>query len=90
MQTNFNPTTFLSLNEFRMCEKIWTLPVKVSKRSLNGRPLFIGKAPGMRTFRNLAQNIEEVLYSAMAVFQHAKGTRPDGCAIRSYLQTLDS
>ncbi len=26
MQTNFNPTTFLSLNKFRMCEKYWTLP----------------------------------------------------------------
>jgi len=45
--------------------------VKILKRRLHGRPLFAGKASGMRTFSNHTQDVEEMLNPAMAVFQHA-------------------
>jgi hypothetical protein len=33
-QINFNPTTFLSHNEDRMCEKVWTLPPRFECRAM--------------------------------------------------------
>ena len=45
--------------------------MKVLKGSLYGSPLLASKALGVRTFSNHAQDVEEVLYPAMAVFQHA-------------------
>jgi hypothetical protein len=45
--------------------------MKVLKGSLYGGPLFAGKTPGVRSIRDQAEDVEEVLNPAMAVFQHA-------------------
>ncbi len=45
--------------------------MKVLKGSLYGGPLFAGEAPGVCTFSNHAQDVEEMLNPAMTVFQHA-------------------
>jgi hypothetical protein len=45
--------------------------MKILKRGLYGGPLFASKWPGVRTIRNLKEDVEDVLYTTMAVFQHA-------------------
>src|ERR1035441_4310616 len=45
--------------------------VEILKCSLNGGSLFAGKAPRVPALSNQAQDVEEMLDPAMAIFQHA-------------------
>src|ERR1035441_1673100 len=56
---------------FFICCVPFATYVKILKRSLYSRPLFTGKAPGVRTLGDQAHDVEEVLNPAMTVFQHA-------------------
>jgi hypothetical protein len=59
--------------------------MKVLKGSLYGEPLFASKAPGVCAFSNYAQDVEEALNPAMAVFQHADRIVESAVRFRAYL-----